>query len=275
MVSTEALWRRNEKTGILMDREDIEDQYAIQIFTASYESALKALPFVLERKPAIIDINSGCPVNKVVKTGAGSALMKAPQRLADIIKAIKDKTDIPVTVKIRSGWDHNSINFLETGSLAQEAGAAAVGLHPRTRSMAYRGQADWNHITELKESLSIPVLGSGDLFTPEQGLQMLTETGCDGLLFARGAFGNPFIFQRTKHLLLTGDPLAEPDKITKIHTALDHLDLAIQYYGGQGLKEMRKHFCAYTKGVPGGARLRQMALGAQSREDYQDIAKQL
>ncbi|WP_053228422.1 tRNA dihydrouridine synthase DusB [Spirochaeta cellobiosiphila] len=265
MVSTEALWRGNSKTHNLLKREDNEPEYAIQLFGSDYDSVYKSLPYLTQHNPLLLDINAGCPVPKIIKSGAGSWLMKDPRKLMDIIKTIKDHTDIPLTIKLRLGWDANSINYLKIAQEAQELGIQAVGLHARTKEMAYRGKADWNHIKHLKENLDIPVFGSGDLFTSEDVIRMLTQTKCDGVLIARGAFGNPFIFSQIKGTI---------DKLnakTIIDTALKHLDLSIQYYGDQAFKEIRKHFSAYLKGIPNSNDLRRKLMTAQTKDQYKHL----
>lgn len=277
MVSCEGLVHNSQKTASLMDPARGEEHPAIQIFTGDPAKAAAAIPSLLTRSPALIDLNCGCPVPKVIKNRAGSDLMRDPSRLGRIVAALKQAlaergVSIPVSVKIRSGWDKQSLNFREAGEAACEAGADMVSLHPRTRSQGYAGEADWELIARLKESLPVPVIGSGDLFTPEAAERMLRETGCDGVMIARGAVGNPFIFRRTRALLETGAPAPAPPREERFSTALHHLDLAVAAHGEpRACKEMKKHLCSYTKGSPGSAALRNRIVHAETAAEYRAI----
>lgn len=282
MVSCEGIVRGNKKTVDLLIPADSEESPAVQLFCSNPETAASAVSGVLPFFPALIDLNCGCPVPKVVKTGAGSALMKDPSRIGEIIAALREaldengRRDIPVTVKLRSGWSPDSITFLEAAEAAVEAGAAMITLHPRTRSQGYSGASDWSLITRLKQSVAVPVIGSGDLFSPEAARRMLSETRCDGIMFARGAIGNPFIFSRTRHLLETGDPAPPPAAALLAQTMREHLDMTVRLKGeSAACREMRKHFCAYTKGLQGGAALRQQASRASTVEEYHEILRLL
>src|SRR6056297_3628009 len=204
MVSAEAIARGNQKTIDLMERGEQEDLLGIQIFLAEADQGERALPGILKCSPSLIDINCGCPVPKVVKTGAGAALMQDPDKIYTLVRRLSSATKLPITVKIRSGWDESSINFEEAGRAAVEGGASMIGIHARTRLQGYSGSSRWEHIARLTELLPVPVIGSGDLFSPESAEAMLQQTGCAGVMFARGAIGNPLIFQQTRHLLLTG-----------------------------------------------------------------------
>lgn len=274
MVSCEGLVRGNRKTADLLSRSPSERYFGVQIFTSTPKSAEGSLDTVLSSGPSLIDVNCGCPVPKVTRTGSGAALMKDPSALASIITALKGglrrrNRDIPVTVKIRSGWDADSITYLETARAAVDAGADMVCLHPRTRSMGYSGTAEWGYIGELASRLPVPVIGSGDLFTPEDAEAMLSATGCSGVMFARGAIGNPFVFRRTRNLLTAGNPGAEPAPGEKLSAALAHLEGLLEYLPeGKACREMRKHFCAYTKGIAGGASLRNRIVRSETAGDY-------
>jgi tRNA-dihydrouridine synthase B len=275
MVSAEAISRNNPKTIQLMRRNELEALYGIQVFSSSVISLSKSLSLILCLKPSLIDLNCGCPVPKIVKTGAGSALLKTPEKIFKIIQMIKNITDIPVTVKIRSGWDSNSINFLETAKAAEEGGAGAVCLHPRTKSQGYSGEARWDYIKDLVQTLNIPVFGSGDLKSPSSAKEMLEVTGCSAVMFARGAIGNPFIFRETQRLLkhpTQTDDISIFSFSDRLETAFRHLTLLSQYKNEEtACKEMRKHFCAYTKGVPGGGVLRNKIIKATSIKHYKEI----
>ena len=292
LVSAEALSRSFGKYGLgdggsvpalansvsanLVRRGDSEKYYAIQLFGANPESIYRAAVLLAPLRPDAIDINAGCPVPKVVKNGAGSALMKDPSNLGRVVEAVvrasrESLGSVPVTIKIRSGWDSSSINYAECARIAVEAGAEMVSLHPRTRSQGYGGRSDWSHITDLVTRLKAPVTGSGDLYTPEDALQMLKETGCQAVMFARGAMGNPFIFCETRSLLETG--AWEPVPFSRrIAAALRHLEMLSADIGERSAcLEMRKQFCAYTKGFPGGAALREKAVRAGTIADYRLI----
>lgn len=272
MVSAEALARDSEKTINLMKRAPGETLLGIQIFLPDRETAHRALPVLLKANPSLIDINCGCPVPKVVKTGSGSALMRNPEKIGEIVKEISDTTDIPVTVKIRSGWDSSSINYLKAAEYAVKAGASLVTMHPRTRTQGYSGFADWSMLKKLKKTIDVPVIGSGNLFTPEDAQRMLKETGIDGVMFARGAIGNPFIFEHTKELLTTGGCTGTVSVHTRFSAALNHLKRCIEDKGeSAACKEMRKHMGSYTKGIKGGAALRNKVVHASTYAEYEEI----
>jgi nifR3 family TIM-barrel protein len=264
------------KTGRLMRRGEGEACYAIQLFGADpdvmYRAALRLAPF----KPDLVDINSGCPVPKVVKTGAGSALMRDTALLGRIVAAVVRASGealggVPVTVKIRSGWDSASLNYREAAAAAVDAGAALVCLHPRTRAQGYGGKSDWSLIADLAARLPVPVAGSGDLFSAEAACRMLRETGCAAVMFARGALGNPFIFREAR-ALPGGENCAAPTPAERVDAAFRHLGLLVPDLGEYAAcREMRKQFCAYTKDIPGGARLRNALVRAGSVEDYRRI----
>ena len=259
----------------LVKRGENEKLYAIQLFGADSESVYKAASLLAPLRPDALDINCGCPVSKVVKNGAGSALMKDPSKLGKItaaaVRASRESLGgIPVTVKIRSGWDSSSINYAECARIAVEEGAAMISLHPRTRAQSYGGRSDWSHIADLVTRLQnhIPVTGSGDLYTPEDAHCMLQETNCAAVMFARGAMGNPFIFSETRSYL-ENNPWEAVLLSKRITTALRHLRMLAEDIGEKtACLEMRKQFCAYTKGMQGGAALRDKAVHAQTIEDY-------
>ncbi|MDR0443687.1 MAG: tRNA dihydrouridine synthase DusB [Treponema sp.] len=261
----------------LVRRGESEKHYAIQLFGGEPESIYKAALLLSPLRPDALDINAGCPVPKVVKNGAGSALMKNPSNLGRIIEAAvrasrESLGNIPVTIKIRSGWDSKSINYTECAKIAVEVGAAMVSLHPRTRSQNYGGRSDWSHIADLVSRLSVPVTGSGDLYTPEDAQKMLQETGCAAIMFARGAMGNPFIFSAARSLLESGKWEPAPFS-ARIAAAIRHLELLAADIGERtACLEMRKQFCAYTKGLPGGAALREKAVHAETIAEYREIA---
>lgn len=273
MVSCEALVRDNGRTLNLAKAADNEKEYAVQIFSSNPISAAKASKQIVPLKPAFIDLNCGCPVPKIIKSGAGSALMKTPQIIGEIVKAVKEESGLPVTVKIRSGWSADSINYLEAAEIAQKAGAAMLSLHPRTRNQGYSGTADWKKIKELKKNSSVPVTGSGDLFSPEDGIRMLKETQCDAVMIARGSVGHPDIFNNIKRLAEKGSWTAmDPEE--KLQTALKHFDLSVKYNGEKiACSEMKKHLCAYTKGMEGSANVRNRIVHCQDPDEYRTVLK--
>lgn len=276
LVSSEALTRDSAKTELLLRRASNETRYAIQLFGSDPEVMGRAASLLAPYHPEVVDINCGCPVPKVIKTGAGAALLRKPELLSRIVSAVfrasaESLGGVPVTVKIRSGWDDGSINYLETARAALEAGAALVGLHARTRAQVYAGKADWSHIADLSTRISVPVIGSGDLFSAEAAERMLRETGCAGVMFARGAMGNPFIFSEAKALLLHGSYVTPP-AAERILTGFRQLQLLCEDAGeAVACREMRKQFCAYTKGVAGGAAIREHLVRAETVEDYRKI----
>ena len=275
MVSAEALARNSEKTRMLMERAENEKFLGIQIFLPDADTAKRAMPELLKANPTIIDINCGCPVPKVIKNGAGSALMQTPNIIEEIIKTISGETDIPVTVKFRTGWDLNSVNYLNFAESAIKGGASLLTMHGRTRSQGYSGEADWESIKKLKLEFDIPVFGSGNIFSPEDAKRMLETTGVDGVFFARGAMGNPFIFEQTKQVL-KGSRESLPDSMDiKIKTAWEHLSLTAYYKGEKtACREMKKQLCSYTKGQEGSAALRNRIVRAETLEEYREIFKE-
>lgn len=275
MVSAEALVRNNLKTEILMRRAENESAYAVQVFGGEPETVAAGAKIILEKTNCeCIDINCGCPVPKIIKTGAGSALTRDPERLYSVAKAVVQIAgDIPVTVKIRSGWDENHITWKEAALAALDAGVSAITMHARTRAQGYEGKSDWSKIKELTALAAgkIPIFGSGDLFTPEDAECMLSETGCDGVMFARGAMGNPFIFDKTIQLLTTGkyDDIPVQKRIETGFREL--LNLSNDIGEKSACLEMRKRFCAYSKGMNGGAAIREKIVKAQTISDYKEL----
>ena len=279
MVSAEALVRNNLKTEILMRRAENESAYAVQVFGGEPETVADGAKIILEKTNCeCIDINCGCPVPKIIKTGAGSALTRDPERLHSVAKAVvKIAGDIPVSVKIRSGWDENHITWKEAALAALDAGVSAITMHARTRAQGYEGKSDWSKIKELTalSAGKIPIFGSGDLFTPEDVERMLSETGCDGVMFARGAMGNPFIFDKTIQLLTTGkyDDISVQKRIETGFREL--LNLSNDIGEKSACLEMRKRFCAYSKGMNGGAAIREKIVKAQTISDYKELFNSL
>lgn len=272
LVSSEALYRGGGQSLNLLRRAENEKLYAIQLFGAKPDVMARAAARVLEYVPALIDINAGCPVPKVTKTGAGSALMLEPKRLADVVAAVvREAGIVPVSVKLRSGWDGAHINYEECARAACDSGAVMISLHPRSRAQGYEGKSDWTHIARLAAALDVPVCGSGDLYSPEDALAMLKETGCAAVMFARGAMGNPFIFSQT-HALLADGGYSIPSAREKFNMAMRHLEaLAYELGEARAALEMRKVFCAYIKGINGAAALRSALVHAGSIEEYRTL----
>ncbi|GAB1431469.1 tRNA dihydrouridine synthase DusB [Spirochaetota bacterium] len=274
MVSSEALARGNIKTHMLLGREKNEKDYAVQLFGSNPDTLAKAAAMVEERwQPAIIDLNCGCPVPKIIKTGAGSALMLEPQKIRAIVKAMTDLLSVPVTVKIRLGWDASSINYLDAARAAMDGGAKAISLHARTRAQGYSGNADKEAFFVLAASVPLPVFASGDIFSPETALNLLKEDRngkkLAGVMFARGAMGDPFIFSRTL-MLLNNKKEEKASTADIIKLATKHLDLSIAWHGEKiACMEFRKHACSYLKGQHEAAVLRKMAVSCSSRKDYE------
>jgi nifR3 family TIM-barrel protein len=273
MVSSEALTRGHVKTGILLGREANEPDYAVQLFGSRPDTMARAAEIVTGRwSPAVIDVNCGCPVPKIIKSGAGSALLREPGRIRDIVAAMVGAVNTPVTVKIRLGWDSTSINYLETAAAAIEGGAAAVTLHARTREQGYAGKADRSAFYALAEAVSVPVFASGDLFSAKDAAEILSGGSegarVAGVMFARGAMGDPFIFTRARALLRAE---REPTITTaeRIAAASRHLEISIRHYGEtSACVEFRKQACSYLKGTPGGAELRRIAVKCATLADY-------
>jgi tRNA-dihydrouridine synthase B len=269
MVSAEGLARGGAKTRALLARAPEEESWAVQLFGSDPRAAAAAVRVLAPLRPTLVDLNCGCAVPKVLKAGAGAALLRRPARIGELVAAMRQEIGVPVTVKLRSGWDSTSLNFLEAAEAAVQAGAAAVCLHPRTRSQGFTGRADWSRIAELKRRLPVPVFGSGDLLEAEDAARMVQETGCDAVLFARGAVGNPFIFAEAARLFAGLPPSPPPTPAERLAAGLDQLELAVPLHGERAAcREMRKHFCAYTRGLPGGAALRSRVVTAESAEDY-------
>ena len=261
MVSAKAILYKNRNTGPLMEVRPEEEPVALQLFGSDPEIVSDIAAQVEDGPYAFIDINMGCPVPKIVNNGEGSALMKNPKLVEEILTALVKKVKKPVTVKFRKGFDDDHINAV-----------SAVAVHGRTRAQFYSGKADWDIIRQVKEAVKIPVIGNGDIFTPEDAKRMLDETGCDGLMIARGAKGNPWIFSRTLHYLETGELLGPPDKEELKETILRHAQLQIQFKGEYlGLCEMRKHLSWYTVGLPHSSSLRNDVNQTETWEDFYNL----
>lgn len=274
MVSVNGLVREGVNTLALLKSSSEDRPLGIQLFGDTPQQLAEAARMV-EGYGELLDINMGCPVRKVVGTGAGSALLQEPLKIAAIIRAVRAVTSLPLTIKIRSGWHCGDDNYREVGRIAEEEGCDAITLHPRSRSRMFSGQADWNQLRELKESLSIPVIGSGDLFTARDCLRMLDETGCDGVMVARGTLGNPWIFRQVLELDRRGavTPVSNAERADKI---LQHLELYKREFGDAvACREMKKHIGWYARGFAGAADIRREVNGARSTADIQSLTERI
>lgn len=268
MVSAEGAIRNSWKTFELLAFHEEERPIAFQLFGSRPESMAEATRRAAALGPDAIDINAGCPVKKVVKSTSGAALMRDLRLLRDVTQAVLESTTLPVTVKIRSGWDECSINAPEAAGMLSELGVAAVTVHPRTRTQGFSGHSDWGLLPEVKRACSVPLIGSGDVKTPEDALRMFEETGVDAVMIGRGAIGNPWLFERANALIASGEMPPEPTLAERLGSAIEHLDLMVEAKGEKrGVMEMRKHLVASLKGFPGAVELRRELVIMEGHEN--------
>ena len=269
MISAKALQYHNKNTEALLQIDERECPVSLQLFGSDPDIISEQAKRIEERPFQILDINMGCPVPKVVKNGEGSALMNQPKLVYDIVYKTVRAIQKPVTVKIRKGFNDESVNAVEIARIVEEAGGAAVAVHGRTREQYYSGKADWDIIRQVKEAVKIPVIGNGDVTNGEKAIAMMEETGCDGVMIGRGAQGNPWIFHELLEYEKTGQMPARPSRETIRETMLRHARLQMEYKGEYlGIREMRKHVAWYTKGLEGSAKLRD---DINKVESYQEL----
>ena len=272
MVSAKAITFRNRNTQALMEIDEREMPVSLQLFGSDPAVMAQAAAMIEERPFAILDINMGCPVPKVAGNGEGSALMKDPVLAGKVIEAVVRAVQKPVTVKIRKGFDAEHVNAVQIARIAEESGAAAVAVHGRTRDQYYSGRADWDIIRQVKEAVSIPVIGNGDVISPQAAEDLMTQTGCDGVMIARGARGNPWIFQRILDWQRTGRDPGQPGTAAVREMMLRHARMLIECKGEYtGIREMRKHVAWYTAGFPHSARLRRDVNETDSYAALEDL----
>ena len=273
MVSAKGLLYENGKTNQLLEINEMEHPIGAQLF-GSDPKILSEMAKQVEESPVdFIDINMGCPAPKITKNGEGSALLKNPELIGEIVYAVSKALTKPLTIKIRKGFDDDNINAVQVAKIIEEAGGSAIALHGRTREQFYSGVADWDIIKEVKQNINIPLIGNGDIRTPEDAKRMIDYTGCDAVLIARGAQGNPWLFKRTVHFLETGELLPEPTFEERAEVILRHAKMLAEYKGEYvGIREMRTHLTSYVRGLHGAADLRR---SLTSVETYDDVKRML
>jgi tRNA-dihydrouridine synthase B len=276
MVSDKGLIHNNDKTVKMLQVNPIEKPLSMQIFGSDVESITRAAILVDQNSDAdIIDINMGCPVNKVIKNGSGACLLKTPDYIYEIVKSVVDHVSKPVTVKIRAGWDHHNINCVEVAQNIERAGASMITIHGRTRSDMYRGKANLDWIKLVKDSVSIPVIGNGDICTIQDAIHMLEYTKVDGIMIGRGALGNPWIFRDIVDYLDTGIIHLPPTKKEKLDLLLYHMALLIDLRGEKvAMLEMRSHAAWYLKNIPNAKHFKQHLNHMKTADDLRNLVQQ-
>lgn len=274
MISAQALLYNNPRTWQMAVSADEKGPVVVQLFGKEPDLMARAAQKLRELKPAALDINMGCPAPKIVNNGEGAALLKNPSLAAAIVQAMVEAVELPVLAKIRLGFDEEHKNAVEVAEQLAAAGVAAITVHGRTRSQFYGGRANWEEIRRVKEAVPVPVIGSGDIFTPEDAGKMLAVAGTDAVMLARGILGNPWLIGRTVKYLATGAAPPEPEMKERWVMMLRHFELAVARKGEQqGVVQMRKHLAWYTKGLPGAARLREEIMHATEAERVRQILK--
>ena len=274
MVSSKGLVYQSEKTRELLELSDGERPAAVQLFGNEPDTMAQAAVIAMEYHPDIIDINMGCPAPKIAGNGCGSALMKDPQLCGEIVKAVKNAVPVPVTVKIRKGWDKNSVNAVEVAQICEASGADAIAVHGRTREQQYMPSADWDIIRQVKKAVSVPVIGNGDVTCAADAAAMMEQTGCDMVMIGRGALGNPWIFRETSMLIGHDRPSMPVSAAERITVLLRHVRTMCEYKGEPvAMREARKHAAWYFKGMKGAAALRKRAVELVTYNDLIELCR--
>jgi len=257
MISSKGLVYCDKKTAKLCEVTDFEQPMALQIFGEEPEFMRHSVEIIEKYTPSIVDINMGCPVPKIAGNGSGSALMKTPKLASEIVRAVVRATKIPVTVKIRSGWDFDNINAVEFAKMLEDSGAAAIAVHARTKTQMYSGKADWDIISQVKKAVKVPIIGNGDVSSIDECVKMYSQTGCDLVMIGRASYGRPWVFQQIYEYFRTGKIIPEPSLDERLDIMLDHISMIVQNKGERmGMLEARKHIAWYLKGLPRAASFR-------------------
>ena len=276
MVSAKGMYYNNKNTEPLLMTEKQEAPIGVQIFGSEPELMAEQAKRLEERGFAFLDVNMGCPVPKIVNNGEGSALMKKPELVGEIVHALVHAVSIPVTIKIRAGFEETDKNAPEIAKIAQAAGVSAIAVHGRTREQYYHGEADWDIIRKVKQSVAVPIIGNGDVTCGEDVLKIREKTGCDSVMIGRAAKGNPWVFREIKHFLETGEPLERPSVQERKEMMLRHASLMVKYKGEFiGIHEMRKHVAWYTQGMPDSAKLRAKINMVETYEELASMVQAL
>jgi tRNA-dihydrouridine synthase B len=272
LISADGLVLGGKKTYDLAKYTEPERPFGLQLFGAKPDRMAEAAKILADMNPDFIDINFGCPAKKVVGKNGGSSILRNLKLFENIVSGIVNAVNIPVTAKMRSGWDSDSLTYIEAGKIAQECGVFAITLHPRTRAQRFGGQSDWSHIAELKEALNIPVIGNGDIRSPLDAKKMFEQTKCDAVMIGRGSFGNPWIFKSIKEYLNNGVIIPEPTPRERIELALKHFDMNIEHYGHPyGMYRMRTTFCWYIKSLQNASKARNELMKLTEPDEIKDF----